>query len=71
MFYEHPYAPVDRANHHPVFSSTSNTSDSAADLSSAELSADFSADLDKPKLTPEESSKWRWAKTGSRAEVGL
>lgn len=61
-------AQVDRANHHPVFSSPSNTSDSAADLSSAELSADFSADLDKPKLTPEESSKWRWAKTGSRAE---
>ena len=26
-------------------------------------------DLDKPKLSPEESSKWRWAKTGSRAEV--
>ena len=25
--------------------------------------------LDKPKLSPTESLKWRWAKTGSRAEV--
>lgn len=49
-------------------SASANRSGAATQVNLPSLPAVDEVNLDKPKLSPAESKRWRWEKTGSRAE---